>query len=81
MRPPRWPNGYSICLVSGRSWVQSLAMTEKVLKLVVVAFPLGAKDYGNSTMTGRQCQHNGLVKYCLKVVKETWICELFPLKN
>ena len=24
----------------------------KSLKLVVVAFPLGAQDYGNSTMTG-----------------------------
>ena len=37
----------------------------KSLKLVGVAFSLGAQDYGNSTTTGRQCQDNGLVKYLL----------------
>ena len=42
----------------------------KSLKLVVVASPLGAQVYGNSTTTGRQCQGNGLVKYWLKIVQE-----------
>ena len=28
-----------------------------------------------------QCQVNGLVQYWLKVVQETWICELSPLTN
>ena len=30
----------------------------KFSRLVVVAFPLRAQDYGNSTRTGRQCQDN-----------------------
>ena len=35
----------------------------KSFKLVVVAFPLGAQDYGNSTTTlARQYQDNGLVE-------------------
>ena len=33
------------------SWVQSRDRP-KSLELVVVAFPLGTQDYGNSTMTG-----------------------------
>ena len=47
------------------------------LKLVVVAFPHSAQDYGNSTRLARQCQF----KYWLKihVVQETRICELSPL--
>ena len=28
-----------------------------------------------------QGQDNGLAKYWLKIVKETWICELSPLNN
>ena len=46
----------------------------KSFKLLVVALPLGAQDYGKSTMAG---QDNGLVK----IVQETWICELSPLNN
>ena len=53
----------------------------KSLKMLAVAFPLGAQDYGNSTTTGLQSQDNGLVKYWLKIVQETWICELSPLNN
>ena len=29
----------------------------------------------------RLCQDNGLVKYWLKIVQETWICELLLLNN
>ena len=29
----------------------------------------------------RQCQNNRLVNYRLKIVQETWICELLPLDN
>ena len=38
----------------------------KSLKLVVVAFPLGVKEYGNSLRLAHQSQDNGLVKYWLK---------------
>ena len=48
----------------------------KFLEMVLVAFPLGAKDYGNSTTAVLQCQDNGLVKY-----KETRIRERSPLTN
>ena len=49
----------------------------KSLKLEVATFRLGAQDYGNSTTTGSRCQDIGLVK----IVQETWICELSPLNN
>ena len=42
-------------------------------------FCLGTQDYGNSTITGQP--DNGLFKYWLKIVQETWICELSPLNN
>ena len=41
----------------------------KCLNLVVVAFPFGTQDYGNSTRTGQE------------IVQETWICELSPLND
>ena len=56
----------------------------KSLKLFVLAFPLGAQDYRNSTTTLRlasHCQDNGLVKFGLKIVQEIWICELSPFNN
>ena len=34
---------------------------------------------GKALRLARQCQDNGLVKYWLEIVKETWICELSPL--
>ena len=48
----------SVHLVSKRSWVQSPATTDESLlkkkkKMVVVAFPIGTQDYGNSTMTAQ----------------------------
>ena len=42
------------------------------LKLVVVASPLDAEDYGIALR---------LVKYWLKIAQETWTFELSPLKN
>ena len=51
------------------------------LKLVVVAFPLALRIMGIELRLARQCQDNGLVKYWLKIVLETWICELSPLNN
>ena len=48
----------------------------KYFKMVEVAFPLGLWIMGIVLQLARQCQDNGLVKYWLKIVKETWICEL-----
>ena len=67
-----------IRLVSLRSWIRSLAVTDQSLKTGSSGFHVGAQDYGNST---RHCQDNGLVNYWLKIVQETWICELPPLNN
>ena len=43
---PRWPSGLSVRFV-GRTTTD-----QKSLKLVVVSFPLGDHDYGDSTMAG-----------------------------
>ena len=52
------------------------------LKLVVVTFPLGTQDCGNSTTTGPPASGQWkMVKYWLKIVQETWICELSLLNN
>ena len=36
---------------------------------------------GTALQLAHQCQDNGLVKYWLKIVQETWIGELSPLNN
>ena len=52
----------------------------KSLELIVVASPL--RIMGIALRLARQCQDiNGLVTYWLKIVQETWICELPPLDN
>ena len=53
----------------------------KSLKLVVVAFSLGLRIMGIALQLARQCQDNELVKYWLKIVQETWICELSLLNT
>ena len=50
----------------------------KSLKLVVVAFPPWSSGLWEQYY---DWQHNGLVKYWLKLVQETWICELSPSNN
>ena len=53
----------------------------KSLKLVVVAFPLWLRIMGTALRLARQCQDNRLVMYWLKLVQETWICDLLLLNN
>ena len=50
----------------------------KGLKQVVVAFPMALRITEVALRQGHQCQNNGLVKYWLDRVQETWICELSP---
>ena len=53
----------------------------KSLKLVEVASPLALRTAGIALRLAHQCQDNELVQYRLKIVQETWICELLPLTN
>ena len=49
------------------------------LKLVIVSFPL--RIIGIALQLTSQFQNNELGKHWLKIVQETWICELSPLNN
>ena len=43
--------------------------------------PLVLRIMGIALCLACQCKDNGMVKYWLKIVWETWICELLPSNN
>ena len=54
----------------------------KVFKTGSSGFPPSAlRVMGTVLQLARQRQDDGMVKYWLKIVQETWICELSPLNN
>ena len=54
----------------------------KVLKTGSSGFlPFLLRIMGKALPQARQCQDNGHVHYWLKIVQETWICELSLLDN
>ena len=85
LRPPLWPSGYSVSLMSMRSWFNPRLRQTKVFKTGSSGFlpwHSGLSSHqGIALQLARQCQDSGLVKYWLKIVQETWICELLPLNN
>ena len=68
--------------MSGMSWFDPRSRPTKVSKTGGSGFlPWRPGLIGIAVRLARQCQDNGLVKYWLKAVQETWICELSPLNN
>ena len=72
---------YTFCEVWSRSTLPRPRQA-KVLKTCSSGFPpLALRIMGVALRLARQCQDNRLVKYWLKIVQETWICEMSPLNN
>ena len=81
-KPPQWTSGLSVRLVSGRSWAggrwfDPRQRQTKVFKTGSSGFPPWRSELWIVLRLARQCQDNALVK----IVQETWNCELSPLNN
>ena len=83
----KWDRRYGVMVRVSASWTRGRGFDPRLRQTKV--FKTGSSDFlpwrsglwGIALRLARQCQDNGLVKYWIKTVQETWIYELSPLNS